>query len=80
MTLNEFQGHHANQAYYKLGIMSPEYRHSGGSGCTLVCGQIPGLGTRGIGPRPRLKHLSFGSSTIVHLSVSLVNIVIRNLD
>jgi len=21
----EFQGHHTNQAYYKLGIMSPEY-------------------------------------------------------
>jgi len=22
----QFEGHHANQAYYKSGIMSPEYR------------------------------------------------------
>jgi len=26
MPFCEFQGHHANQAYYKLGIMPPEYQ------------------------------------------------------
>ncbi len=36
-TWREFQGHHTNQAYCKLGIMSLEYRHSGGSGgCTMA--------------------------------------------
>jgi len=26
IAVGEFQGHHTNQAYYKSGIMSPEYR------------------------------------------------------